>query len=105
MEFTYSIYESIDWSNSIKVNLNIDGWKDLDVEYVEFSQYLLWRIVGTTKIFNILYSTVISKHSKIEQHFKLVLDCLRVDILEWKNNNFCEEWMKIYKDEFLQLLN
>ena len=105
-EIVYSLYDGIDWDIANKTIICIDGWNELNIEYVILEpSYLVWKIKGTSKIFSIDYNFVMKKHSKIEEHFELLLKALREDILDWKQEGFKEPWMKIYKDEIFKYIN
>lgn len=90
-------------------NIIIKGWKPLRIlysfEYISNSQFLFWKIENTEKIFKILDTEVYKHHGlNITEHFKVTLESLRSDYLEWESAGFPEEWMKNYENDYKDLI-
>lgn len=93
-----------------EVSFYIEGWKSyITVQYrlhmISKKTYLMWKVKGTEKIFEIDLLIVNEKHGhNYEEHFKLTLTKLREDLVEWKNQNFPDAFMKKYWDIYKNLI-
>ncbi len=85
-----------------KMTLEPPGWKKLEVHYsneiVSNTNYLCWKINETEHIFRIPTRIIYENHGiNYKEHFLLTLNVFREDYLEWKKQEFPEEWMLRYK--------
>lgn len=96
--------------NRKKITIDVKGWKPLLIEYgllkISKQVYLLWNVNGTTHTFNIPLYIVLKHHSgNYAEHFKLTLEQLRLDLIEWKNKEIKEDWMIKHLTEFSKFTN
>lgn len=104
-EVVFSIEPALDKT----VDLEVDGWEKLTVQYsVELlasTSYLCWKVKGTDQIFRILTKIVYENHGlDYKEHFSLTLKVFREDFLEWEKEEFKEPWMKRYQKMFHSLI-
>ena len=88
----------------------LDGWKSyLTVQYglsmISNKSFLVWQVKGTGKVFSVDLLTVNTHHdANYEEHFKLVLDKFRSDLIEWNKEGLTEPWFKKYWNDFKDLI-
>lgn len=104
-DIVFSINPSLDKT----IEIEIDGWEKIIVEYsIELFaniSYLCWKVKGTHHIFRILTRVVYENHGlDYKEHFSLTLKVFREDYLDWKKIGFTEPWMKRYKEQFELLI-
>jgi|688.fasta_scaffold165048_3 hypothetical protein len=92
-----------------KMELEVPGWENLCVEYVYRAysgiSWLLWKVSGTDHVFQIQHQTILTHHGvDIKEHFSLTLETFRKDYLDWKAEEFPEEWMKKYQKMFEKMI-
>jgi len=106
MDNTFSINPKLDKSITIE---QLEGWNPLvvlySVEWTLTTSYLCWKVQGTEHIFRILCGLVYENHGlDYKSHFILTLQTFREDYLEWKKQEFKEDWMKNYKQQYQTLI-
>jgi len=88
-----------------KISIEVNGWHQIEIEYSirAFSgiSWLLWRVSGTSHIFQIQYQIVLTKHQGILiDHFRLVLETFLEDYKQWQKEETQEAWMINYLTMF-----